>query len=57
MFFGSGWFLSCMVVYWFFFKPLAYLLKNITLLKTVPGQDISVNSAGKTKDSIWKHWV
>lgn len=30
----SGWFLSCMVVYWFFFKPLAYLLKNLTLLKT-----------------------
>ena len=28
------WFLSCMVVYWFFFKPLAYVLKNITLLKT-----------------------
>lgn len=28
------WFLSCMVVYWFFFKPLAYLLKNLTLLKT-----------------------
>jgi len=28
------WFLSCMVVYWFFFKPLSHLLKNITLLKT-----------------------
>ena len=29
------WFLSCMVVYWFFFKPLAYLLKNVTLKRTV----------------------
>lgn len=28
------WFLSCMVVYWFFFKPLSHVLKNITLLKT-----------------------
>jgi hypothetical protein len=26
-----------MVGYWCFFKPLAYLLKNLTLLKTVPG--------------------
>mmetsp|Transcript_81365 Transcript_81365/g.143597 ORF Transcript_81365/g.143597 Transcript_81365/m.143597 type:complete len:1943 (-) Transcript_81365:182-6010(-) len=29
------WFLSCMVVYWVLFKPLAYCLKNLTLLKTV----------------------
>ena len=28
------WFLSCMVVYWFFFKPLAYCQKNLTLKKT-----------------------
>ncbi|CAE8674628.1 unnamed protein product [Polarella glacialis] len=28
------WFLSCMVVYWFFFKPLAYCLKNLSLLRT-----------------------
>eukprot|EP00438_Fugacium_kawagutii_P034151 Skav228530 [mRNA] locus=scaffold796:328991:351330:+ [translate_table: standard] len=27
------WFLSCMVVYWFFFKPLSHVLKDITLLK------------------------
>eukprot|EP00434_Breviolum_minutum_P030827 symbB.v1.2.027259.t1/scaffold2785.1/size70456/2 len=27
------WFLSCMVVYWFFFKPLSHCLKSITLLK------------------------
>eukprot|EP00930_Biecheleria_cincta_P038729 TRINITY_DN2660_c0_g1_i5.p1 TRINITY_DN2660_c0_g1~~TRINITY_DN2660_c0_g1_i5.p1 ORF type:complete len:1880 (-),score=330.91 TRINITY_DN2660_c0_g1_i5:467-5422(-) len=29
------WFLSCMVVYWFFFKPLSYVLKNLSLLKTL----------------------
>eukprot|EP00931_Biecheleriopsis_adriatica_P042206 TRINITY_DN2405_c0_g1_i2.p1 TRINITY_DN2405_c0_g1~~TRINITY_DN2405_c0_g1_i2.p1 ORF type:complete len:1595 (+),score=335.47 TRINITY_DN2405_c0_g1_i2:126-4787(+) len=28
------WFLSCMVVYWFFFKPLAYCLKNLSLART-----------------------
>eukprot|EP00931_Biecheleriopsis_adriatica_P097680 TRINITY_DN714_c0_g1_i4.p1 TRINITY_DN714_c0_g1~~TRINITY_DN714_c0_g1_i4.p1 ORF type:complete len:1084 (-),score=198.45 TRINITY_DN714_c0_g1_i4:118-3369(-) len=28
------WFLSCMVVYWFFFKPLAWCLKGLSLLKT-----------------------
>jgi len=29
------WFLSCMVVYWVLFKPLAYCLKNLTLAKTI----------------------
>ncbi|CAE8635125.1 unnamed protein product [Polarella glacialis] len=28
------WFLSCMVVYWFFFKPLEYCFKNLSLLRT-----------------------
>lgn len=27
-----------MVVYWFFFKPLAFVLKNISLCRTAPGQ-------------------
>lgn len=29
------WFLSCMVLYWFFFKPLAWFFRGLTLLRTL----------------------